>query len=96
MHRGQWKGKAMQKKNHSILRAIGCSIFTAALVMLSPVVSHTTQPGHHHQEHAHHGHHQQQLDHFSVPEPDASVLLLIGLGVTGLVSYSVQRRKRGA
>ena len=32
----------------------------------------------------------------SVPEPDASVLLLIGLGVTGFVGYGLQRRTRGA
>jgi hypothetical protein len=30
----------------------------------------------------------------SVPEPDATVLLLISLGVTGLVAYGVNRRKR--
>jgi hypothetical protein len=29
----------------------------------------------------------------SVPEPSTSVLLLIGLGVTGLVGYRVERRK---
>ena len=29
-----------------------------------------------------------------VPEPDASVLLLIGIGVTGLVGYGLQRRTR--
>ena len=86
----------MQGKKHSILRAIGASLCTLTLVMLSPTVSHATQPGKHHHEHGHHGHHQQQLEHFSVPEPDATVLLLIGLGVTGLVSYGVQRRKCGA
>jgi hypothetical protein len=32
----------------------------------------------------------------SVPEPSASVLLLIGLGVTGLGGYCVERRKRVA
>jgi len=31
-----------------------------------------------------------------VPEPDASVLLLIGIGVTGLVGYGLQRRRRAA
>jgi LPXTG-motif cell wall-anchored protein len=31
-----------------------------------------------------------------VPEPDTNLLLLIGLGVTGLVGYYVQRRKRAA
>ena len=32
----------------------------------------------------------------SVPEPDTSVLLLLGIGVTGLVGYCVERRKRAA
>ena len=32
----------------------------------------------------------------SVPEPSVNVLLLMGLGVTSLVSYGVRRRKRGA
>jgi hypothetical protein len=32
----------------------------------------------------------------SVPEPSASVLLLIGLGMTGLGRYYVARRKRSA
>ena len=96
MHRGQWKGKAMQGNSHSILRAIAASIFTAALVMLSPVVSHAAQPGTHHHDKRHHDKHQQQHERFSVPEPNVNVLLLIGLGVTGLVSYGVQRRKRGA
>ena len=32
----------------------------------------------------------------SVPEPDATVLLLIGLGVTGLIAYGVNRRRRAA
>jgi hypothetical protein len=35
-------------------------------------------------------------DKKSVPEPSASVLLLIGLGVTGLGGYCVERRKRVA
>jgi hypothetical protein len=96
MHLGKWKGKAMQGENHSILRAIGASIFTAVLVMLSPTVSHATQPGEHHHEHRLHGHNHQQRDYVRVPEPSANVLLLIGLGVTGLVSYGMQRRKRGA
>lgn len=29
----------------------------------------------------------------SVPEPDTNVLLLLGLGMTGLVGYGVHRRK---
>jgi hypothetical protein len=96
MHLGKWKGKVMQGKTLAILRAIGASIFTAALVMLSPVVSHAAEPGTHHHEKRHHEKHQQQHDAVRVPEPSANVLLLIGLGVTGLVSYGVQRRKRGA
>jgi len=83
----------MQGKKHSILRAIGASLCTLTLVMLSPTVSHATPLDKHHHEH---GHHHQQLDYVRVPEPSANVLLLIGLGVTGLVSYGVQRRKRGA
>jgi hypothetical protein len=31
-----------------------------------------------------------------VPEPDSTVLLLIGLGVTGLVGYYLDRRKHTA
>lgn len=31
-----------------------------------------------------------------VPEPDTNVLLLIGIGVTGLVGYYMERRKRRA
>jgi hypothetical protein len=86
----------MQGKSHARLRAIGASIFTAALVMLSPVVSHAAEPGIHHHEKRHPEHHHQPHERFSVPEPNVNVLLLIGLGVTGLVSYGVQRRKRGA
>lgn len=32
----------------------------------------------------------------SVPEPSTNVLLLMGLGVSGLVGYCVERRKRSA
>jgi hypothetical protein len=32
----------------------------------------------------------------SVPEPDTTSLLVIGLGMTGLVAYGVDRRKRVA
>jgi hypothetical protein len=84
----------MQGKRHPIRCAIGASLCTVALVMLSPTVSHTAQPGHH--EHQHHGHHHRKHERVKVPEPNVNVLLLIGLGVTGLVSYGVQRRKRGA
>ena len=92
MQRGQWKGKPMQGKSHPILRAIGASLCTLALVLLAPTVSHAAQPDKHH-----HGHHHQHDDRFvSVPEPNVNVLLLIGLSVTSLVSYGVQRRKRGA
>jgi hypothetical protein len=31
----------------------------------------------------------------SVPEPMTSVLLLLGIGLTGLTGYSLQRRKHG-
>ena len=31
----------------------------------------------------------------SVPEPMTSVLLLLGIGLTGLTGYSLQRRKQG-
>jgi len=30
----------------------------------------------------------------SVPEPETNILLLIGLGMTGLVAYGMHRRKR--
>ena len=89
----------MQGKRHPIRRAIGASICTAALVMLAPTVSHATQPDkHHHAQTAshRHGHHHQKHDRVKVPEPSVDVLLLMGLGVAGLVSYGVQRRKRGA
>ena len=85
----------MPGKSHSLLLAIGASLCTLILVMLSPTVSHATQPGKHHHEHQHHGHDYQHHDYVRVPEPSANVLLLLGLGVTGLVSYGVQRRKRG-
>jgi hypothetical protein len=32
----------------------------------------------------------------SVPEPDTNILLLLGIGVTGLVGYCLERRKRRA
>lgn len=97
MQRGKWKGRPMQGKSRPILRVIGASMFTLALVLLAPTVSHAAQPDKHHHENRHHGHHDQHDDRFvSVPEPNVNVLLLIGLGVTSLVSYGVQRRKRGA
>ena len=86
----------MEGKRHPIRRAIGASICTAALVMLAPTVSHAGKRSHDHHEHRHHGHHHQKHDRVKVPEPSVDVLLLMGLGVTGLVSYGVQRRKRGA
>ena len=96
MHRWQWEEKPMQGKSRPRLLAIGASLCTLTLVMLSPTVSRATQPGKHHHEHRRHDHDHQHHDYVSVPEPSANVLLLIGLGVTGLVSYRVQRRKRGA
>ena len=78
----------MQGKSHPILRAIGASIFTLALVMLSPTVSQAQQ-GQNQQG-------QNQQGRVSVPEPSSTVLLLIGIGVTGLVGYCVQRRRPGA
>jgi hypothetical protein len=68
------------------------------LVLLAPTVSHATQPGKHdHGQTASHRHgHHQKHDRVKVPEPNVDALLVIGLGVTGLVSYGVQRRKRGA
>ena len=72
-----------------------------ALVLLSPTVTHAAHSGRHPQHHDQsgthrHDKHPQHHERFSVPEPSVNVLLLIGLGVTGLVSYGVQRRKRGA
>jgi PEP-CTERM motif len=84
----------MQGKRHPILRVIGASLCTVALAMLSPTVSHaqpSCQPGTFCRDT-----HPQHPARFRVPEPSADVLLLLGIGVTGLVSYGVQRRKRGA
>jgi hypothetical protein len=86
----------MPGKSRPILRALGASLCTLTLVMLSPTVSHATQPSKYYHDHHHHGHAHQHHDYVRVPEPSANVLLLLGLGVTGLVSYGVQRRKRGA
>ena len=91
--RGEWKGRAMEGKRHPIRRAIGASICTAALVMLAPTVSHAAKRSHDHHEYRHH---HQKHDRVKVPEPNVDIMLLIGLGMTGLVSYGVQRRKRGA
>jgi hypothetical protein len=96
MHCGQWEEKPMQGKSRPILRALGASLCTLTLVILSPTMSHAAQPGNHQHDNRPHQKHPQPHERFRVPEPDASVLLLIGLGVTGLVSYGVQRRKRGA
>jgi PEP-CTERM motif len=79
----------MQGNSYSILRVIGVSLFTMALVMLAPTVSHVAPPNNHPPPHDQH-------HRVSVPEPSTEVLLLIGLGVTGLVRYVVRRRKRGA
>jgi hypothetical protein len=87
----------MQGKRHSIRRAIGASMCTVALVLLSPTVSHAKHPQHHCQPGTFcRDTHPQHPERFRVPEPSADVLLLLGLGVTGLISYGVQRRKRGA
>jgi hypothetical protein len=74
---------------------------TLALVLLLLTVSHAAYPGRHPQHHGQpgtprHDKPPQRPERFSVPEPSADVLLLLGIGVTGLVSYGVQRRKRGA
>jgi PEP-CTERM motif len=87
----------MQGKRHPILRAIGASMCTVALVLLSPTVSHAKYSQHPCQPGAYcRDTHPQHHERFRVPEPSADVLLLLGLGVTSLVSYGVQRRKRGA
>jgi hypothetical protein len=84
----------MQGKRHPIRRVIGASLCTVALVLLSPTVRHAQpacQPGTFCRDTP-----PQHPARFRVPEPSADVLLVLGLGVTGLVSYRVQRRKRGA
>ena len=84
----------MQGKRRPILRVIGASLCTMALAMLSPTVTHaqpSCQPGAVCRDT-----HPQHPAHFSVPEPSADILLVLGIGVTGLVSYGVQRRKRGS
>jgi PEP-CTERM motif len=96
MHREQWEEKPVHGRSRPLLLAIGASLCTLTLVMCSPTVSHATQPGKHHHDHRLHDQGHQHHDSVRVPEPSANVLLLLGLGVTGLVSYSVQRRKRGA
>ena len=92
----------MQRKSRPILRAIGAGIFTLALVMLSPTVSHAqkgggpptttppvikppviTPPT-------------TKPPKVSVPEPSTNLLLLIGLGMTGLTASYMQYRKRRA
>jgi hypothetical protein len=93
----EMEGRLMQRKGRPILRAIGASIFTLALVMLLPAESQaqrqggpptttppvtTTPPT--------------TRPPLSVPEPSTSVLLLIGLGMTGLGSYYMKRHKREA
>src|SRR5207249_1292178 len=93
MPRGKWKGRPMQGKSRSILPPIVRSMCTLALVMLLPTVSYAAPPGNHHHEYRPDGNDHQHRDHFSVPEPDVNVLLVIGLGVTSLVAYGVQRRK---
>lgn len=82
----------MQRKSRPILRAIGASIFTLALVILSPTVSHaqkkggppfdtppTTKP-----------------PTVKVSEPSMNILLLVGLGMTGLTASYIKYRKRRA
>jgi LPXTG-motif cell wall-anchored protein len=87
------EGEPMQGKHHPIRRVIGASIFTLALVMLSPSMSPAKQ-GDHNQQGNHNQQGQQGRVH--VPEPDTNVLLLMGIGVTGLVGYGLYRRKRKA
>ena len=83
----------MQGKNHPILRAIGASIFTLALVMLSPTGSQAQNRQGQQVNQNQQG--QNQQGRVSVPEPSSTILLLIGIGVTSLVGYCVQRRKSG-
>jgi len=92
----------MQRKSRSILRAIGASLFTLALVMLLPTESQvqrrggpptitppvttppviTTPPT--------------TRPPIGVPEPSTNILLLIGLGMTGLTASFMQYCKRRA
>ena len=65
-----------------------------ALVLLLPTMSQAQQVQQQQQAGQQQQMGQQQQGH-TVPEPDPTVLLMIGLGVIGLVGYGLQRRKRG-
>jgi len=71
----------MQSKGRRILLMVMSIMVVLAMVMLGPTggQAQTVRPS----------------PVRRVPEPSTSILLLLGIGLTGLVGYSLQRRKHG-
>jgi hypothetical protein len=87
----------MPSKSRSLLRAIGASIFTGALLMVSPIVSHAkVSLDQLTQETLKKDKDKGDKKPISVPEPSASVLLFVGLGMTGLAASYMKYRKSRA
>lgn len=83
----------MQGKGRTILLVVSVLIVILAMMLLptgsqaqkldTTIVQDTTKTV------------QDTTTRVKVPEPSISVLLLIGIGVTSLVGYGLQHRKRG-
>ena len=83
---GHERRRPMKGKSRPIL--LSAIMVILALVMLLPTMSQAqgqlTQQG------------QPTQQGQAVPEPSPNVLLMIGIGVSGLVGYGLQHRKRKA